>query len=125
MTYTIFDVSTKRNLASSFKFALEGAREAFKSERNFRIHIFIGTIALILAYLLNFNLTEWAILLITIYLVIVLELVNTSIEATVDLLSPAYSERAKVAKDVAATTVFLSAILAIIIGVILFIPKLI
>ena len=110
--------------AKSFSYAIAGIKEAFKKEPNLRIHIVIAFLVIFAAILLGFRLTEWAILLITIFLVLTLELVNTTIESLVNLVSPEIRNEAKIAKDISASVVLLGALLAIVIGLILFIPKL-
>jgi diacylglycerol kinase len=108
---------------SSFGYAIEGIKEAVKSEPNIRIHLIIGFIAIIMAYILRFNKTEWIILIFTISFVLILELINTALEAIVDIVSPQIQRKAKIAKDVAAAAVLVSAILAVIVGLFLFLPK--
>lgn len=107
----------------SFSYALEGMQAAFKREPNFRIHVIIATAALILAALLKFSIFEWLILAFTITFVIALELLNTVLEAVVNLVSPKISPEAKVAKDVSAAMVLIAALMAVIVGVVLFLPK--
>lgn len=114
----------QHSTAKSFSFAIEGLKTAFKEEPNFKIHVVIGLVALILAFFLKFSATEWLILLFTIGLVFILELINTALESIVNLVSPEIKDEAKTAKDVAASAVLISAILSILVGIILFVPKL-
>lgn len=116
-------MSRKNNLPASFKFALTGFKTAIKNEPNLKIHLLIAFATLITAAILGFTTIEWLILAFTITLVILLELLNTTLEAIVDLVSPKISEKAKVAKDVSAAAVFLAALLATVVGLILFLPK--
>jgi diacylglycerol kinase len=116
-------MSQKESTLSSFKFAFRGISDAVKSEPNLRIHFFIALIALLLAYFLGFNLTEWAILAMTIGTVIIFELTNTCIEKIVDLLSPEISEKARIIKDISAGIVLISALTAVAVGLLLFLPK--
>lgn len=109
----------------SFSFAFDGIKTAFKEEPNFKIHVVLALLALILAVILGFSGIEWLILLFTITLVLTLELVNTALEEIVNLVSPEIKEGAKVAKDVSAAAVLISAILAIVVGLVLFLPKII
>lgn len=111
--------------SKSFSYAFEGVKTAWKREPNFKVHLAIGTIAIILAFILGFTTVEWLILIFTIFLVVILELINTALEAIVNLVSPEVKEEAKVAKDVSAATVLLTAILAVIVGLVLFLPKII
>jgi undecaprenol kinase len=116
-------VSKRRSLTRSFGFAFSGIGDAFKNEPNFRIHTTAAVIVLVAAALLGFNPLEWLVLLLTIYLVIAFELLNTVLEKIVDLASPKVSETARMAKDISAAAVLTSAILSIVVGIVLFLPK--
>jgi undecaprenol kinase/diacylglycerol kinase (ATP) len=116
-------MSKNHSSLESFSLAISGLRVAIKNEPNLRIHLTIAFLAVILAAFLKFNSNEWIILFFTIAFVLILELINTSLEALVDLVSPEIRYKAKIAKDVSAAAVLISAILSIIIGVILFLPK--
>jgi len=118
-------MSLKHPTAKSFSYAFSGLRLAFKNEPNLRIHTLIGIIALLVGLILNLNTTELAILVLTISFVILLELLNTTLEAIVDLASPKIKPTAKLAKDVAAAAVLISAIVSVVIGALLFLPKII
>lgn len=109
----------------SFKYAIDGIVESIKNEPNIRVHLIIGILAVISGFLLNIEKNEWIILAFTISFVLILELINTSLEAIVDLISPKRRLKAKIAKDVAASAVLVSAILSIIVGVFIFLPKII
>ncbi len=111
-------------LVSSFRYAFAGLWWTLKTQRNMRIHVTIGVIAFGLALLLRFSSDELALLLVMTTLVLVLEMVNTVVEAAVDLASPEYHPLAKVAKDVAAGAVLVSAIGSILVGLLLFVPHL-
>jgi diacylglycerol kinase len=116
-------VETKHSLIQSFGFAFEGLRAVIIKGRNFRIQIIIGFIAFVLGITLGLSHEEWLDLTIIITLVLVLELINTSIEALVDLVSPEIRQKAKIAKDVAAATVLVASVGSIVAGVLLFLPK--
>jgi len=116
-------MSKAHSTIESFGYAFDGIKTAFRKEPNFRIHSSVGVAAIILAGVLGFNSYEWIILVFTIFLVLVLELINTSLETLVDLVSPEISEKAKVAKDVSAAAVFLTTTFAALVGVFLFLPK--
>lgn len=118
-------MGSNRSILNSFSFAFDGIKEALKEEPNFRVHILIGALALVLAFFLGFSGVEWIILLFTIFFVLSLELINTAIEDTVNLISREVSKEAKVAKDVMAAAVLLGAIFAVVVGLFLFLPKLI
>jgi len=110
---------------NSFGFAIEGVLYAFKTQWNFRIHILASIIVLVLSILFQISKFEWIAILICISLVLFAELLNTAIESVVDLVSPEYNKLAKVAKDTAAASVLILAIMAFIIGLVIFIPYLI
>lgn len=116
-------MSKQRKLTHSFDHAFDGLSSAFRNEPNFRIHVCISLIVIIAALLLGSSAIEWLVLIATIFLVFIFELFNTAIEAIVDLVSPDIHPKAKIAKDVSAAAVLLSAVLAASIGAIIFIPK--
>src|SRR5258708_5129167 len=105
-------MSKRNSMVKSFGYAGNGVKEAFKNEPNFRIHVIVAAIALVLAFYFQFTVVKLAILVLTIFFVIILELINTAIEKVVDKISPNYSPIAKVAKDVSAAAVLLSALAA-------------
>ena len=109
----------------SFKYAFQGVNTAMKNEPNFRIHIIFAVSALILGLILKLNTVEWLLLTFTIFYVLTLELLNTVLEAMVDLVSPEITPYAKIAKDVSAACVLLAALMSIIVGFALFLPKII
>ena len=113
----------KKRLIKSFKYAIEGIFEGIKDEQNIKIHILIALIVIIFGIIFKISVIEWIICIILIGLVISLELMNTAIENTVDLAMPEKSDKAKIAKDVAAASVFVVSICSVIIGLIIFIPK--
>jgi diacylglycerol kinase (ATP) len=110
--------------ANSFRFAFVGLFYVFRSQRNFRIHIAIALACVLLGVLLGLNLTEWAVFGVMVTVVLAAEMTNTMIEALVDLVSPGYHPLAKISKDVAAGVVLLTAIGAIVVGLLIFGPKL-
>lgn len=113
-----------RDFIKSFQYAIEGIIIAIKKERNLKIHICIMVLVIICGFIFKISTTEWIICIILFGLVISLELVNTAIENTVDLVTLEKNSKAKIAKDVAAGAVLVSAIASAIIGLIIFIPKL-
>lgn len=116
-------MSIRHSTVKSFSFAFEGIKTALKNEPNFRIHLIIAFTAIVLGVILQFNTLEFAVLILTIGLVLLLELINTSLESLVDIVSPEIQKQAKIAKDVSAAAVFLSALLSLIIAAFLFLPK--
>jgi undecaprenol kinase len=111
--------STKK----SFSYAFQGLYVAFKKEPNLRIHLTAAITTLTAAYLLKFSVGEWLILAFTIFYVITLELLNTVLESVVNLVSPEIRDQAKIAKDVSAACVLIGAMMAVVVGLLLFLPK--
>lgn len=120
-----FSLKVANNLLISFKYAWEGLYYAFKTQRNFRIHTFIGTIAIALSIVLQLQPIETATIVLTIGFVMAMELLNTAIESVVDLtVKKTYNELAKIAKDCAAAAVLISAIVALTVASYLLLPAL-
>jgi diacylglycerol kinase (ATP) len=111
-------------LVAAFGYAFAGVWYLVSTQRNAQIHLLIGACALALGGFLGLERWEWLALVLTIALVLAAEGVNTAIEAAVDLATSARHPLAKVAKDVAAGTVLLCAIAAVIVGCIVFLPHL-
>jgi len=114
-----------RKFIHSFKYARAGAEHALRTQRNIWIHILVGLIVIGAAFWLRIELTQIALLVLTIILVLTTEMLNTAIEEVVNLAEPEHHPLAALAKNVAAGAVLISAIGAVIVGLIIFIPKLI
>lgn len=113
------------NLLVSFQYAWAGLSYTFLTQRNFRIHTVIGSVALSLGLVLQLQPVELAVIALTSGLVLVMELLNTALEAVVDLtVQRTYHELAKIAKDCAAAAVLVSAMAAVVIAGFLIIPPL-
>ncbi|MGF1495457.1 MAG: diacylglycerol kinase family protein [Elainellaceae cyanobacterium] len=113
------------NLFVSFRFAGAGLVYAFRTQRNFRIHVVIGTVAIASSLLLHLARVEIAIIGLTIGAVLGMELINTALESVVDLtVQQTYHELAKIAKDCAAAAVLVSALVSIWVAGALIIPPL-
>lgn len=113
------------NLLISFKYAWAGVSYAFRTQRNFRIHVAIGTLAIGLGFWLELSAVKISVIVLTIGAVLGMELLNTAIESVVDLtVEQSYHELAKIAKDCAAAAVLISAIAAIFIASCLLLPPL-
>ena len=117
--------SKRKKLKNSFKYAFCGIITALKKEQNMKIHFTIAILVIIAGIILKISTIEWIICIILIGIVISLELVNTAIEQVVDIAMPKINEKAKIAKDVAAGAVLMVAIISLICGLIIFIPKII
>lgn len=107
----------------TFGYALEGIAAGIRKERNMRIHTAAMILVVFAGTVLGMTAMEWCICLILFGLVLSLELVNTAIEAVVDLVTEERKPLAKLAKDTAAGAVLVSAFMAAVIGCIIFIPK--
>lgn len=113
------------NTVNSFKYAFSGIISAFKSERNLIIHSFVTIIVIVAGIFLGLSITEWLFCTFAIFFVFVSELFNTAIEEAVNVATKKIDETAKIAKDVAAGAVLLSAVNAVIVGCFIFLPKII
>ncbi len=114
-----------RRFFLSFKYSIAGLKIAYRDEQSMWIHLGATTLAVIGGFWLNISPMEWLIVVILITLVLGAELINTAIEAVVDLASPEYHELAKYAKDLASASVFIYSMLSLVGGGIIFIPKII
>lgn len=110
------------NFLESISFALSGIIHAYRTQRNMRIHSFFVLVVLFFALLLSLTRIEMAILILTMLMVLTLEMVNTALEAVVDMVTEEYLPLAKIAKDVAAGAVFLASLGAVLIGILIFGP---
>jgi diacylglycerol kinase len=109
----------------SFKHAFTGLFHTLKTQPNLRIHVTIAAIVIVSGIFFHLSHLEWIIIAFTIAWVIVSEMINTSIEAIVDLITHERRIEAKIAKDVAAGMVLVGAMTSIIVGLIIFTPYLI
>jgi len=112
-----------KKLIKSFKYAFEGIFTGIKEEQNMKIHISIMILVIVFGIMLKISKIEWIICIALFGLVISMELINTAIENTVDLITKENNQQAKIAKDVAAGAVLVSAIVSSVIGLMIFIPK--
>ena len=114
-----------RELIASLEFALTGIFTAFKEERNMRKHALSAILAIVAGFLFGISVTEWLFLLLSVYLVISFEIINSALENVVDLASDYhFSMLAKNAKDMAAGAVLVISGFALVTGLIIFVPKL-
>ena len=114
----------KDPLYKSFGYAFQGIFNTIRTESNIKIHCAAAILVTIFGIWLQISKTEWMICFILFGLILALELVNTAVEATVDLFTEERKPLAKKAKDAAAGAVLIAAIFAVVIGILIFIPKL-
>ena len=114
-----------RSLVSSFGDAFSGICFAVVSQRNMKIHLAAAICAIGVGIGVELDTIRWAILCLTIALVLALEVLNTAMEQFVDLVSPDYCLSAKRMKDLAAGAVFIAAVCSVIVGCILFLPAIV
>jgi diacylglycerol kinase (ATP) len=108
----------------SFKYAFSGIVKVFLSERNFRFHSLAAILVICFGFLFNISITEWLFIATAIGMVVVAEAFNSAIEKLVDMVSPEKNENAGWVKDVAAGATLLATIIAVVIGLLVFIPYL-
>ena len=114
-----------KRLLKSFGFAWQGIKAVFTSEPNMKIHAAVAILVLIFGFIFSISSTEWIAIVICIGLVFSAEMFNTAFETLVDKVSPSKDPLAGKTKDVAAGAVFIAAIISVVVGVIIFLPKLI
>lgn len=112
-----------KRLFNSFKYAYEGIKYAFEYEQNITVHSIAMILAITFGFVFKISITEWLVMFLIIGLVIATELINTSIEATIDLITDKNHPLAKVAKDTAAGAVLVFGITALMVAALIFVPK--
>lgn len=112
-------------LKASFSFAFEGVWYCLRTQRNMRVHVVAGFAAMGLGFWLNLPARDLAIVAVVSSLVVTLEMLNTAIEAAVDIATQRKHPLAKIAKDVAAAAVLVSAVNALVVGALLLLPPLV
>jgi diacylglycerol kinase len=109
----------------SFKYAFNGLRILLNNEHNSWIHLFVTVCVLVAGFVFKISTGEWIAVIFCIGMVFSLELVNTAIENMADFVSKEYHESIKKIKDLAAAAVFVGAVAAAVIGLIIFLPKIV
>ena len=112
-------------LGNSFKYAIEGFLASFKTERNLKIHMMMMVLVILMGVYFQISRMEWFFCMICFAIVISAELFNTAIEEVVDLVMPHKHEKAKLAKDISASAVLVVAFFSLLIGIAIFLPKLV
>jgi diacylglycerol kinase (ATP) len=112
-----------RQERSSFGYAFAGLAHVWRTQPHLRIHAGIALLAIGMGLFIGLGTVEWAVLVVMIAVVITLELLNTVLEVIVDMITPSYHPKAKIAKDVAAGAVLVAAAAAVAVGGLLFVPR--
>lgn len=109
-------------LIKSFKYALLGFKKVFLEEQNFRIHSLIALVVIILGFYFQITVWQWIIVILLIALILILEIINSIFERLLDLIKPRIHEYVGDIKDMTAAVVFVGAVAAVFIGLIIFLP---
>ena len=107
----------------SFKYALNGLKIVFREEHNARIHLIVSLIVIACGFIFHISTVEWIIICFAIGLVISMEIINSAIENLSDFVSPEYHKLIKKVKDLSAAAVLVCTILSVVIGILVFLPK--
>lgn len=116
-------VKKNKSFATALGHAMDGVIRAFKTERNLRIDYVIGLIVLVTSLFFDFSKTEFACICLTIGFVIFAEMINSTVEYIVDLITDKYDDRAKAAKDIAAGGVLIASCVSVVVAYFLFVDK--
>lgn len=114
-----------KRFVNSIKYSLDGLFHAYRNEQSLWLHGICTVLTLLLGFLLQISFNQWAIIVIALVVVLAVELLNTAIEAVVDLVTREIHPLAKVAKDCGSAAAFVSSIMVLIICLFIFIPKII
>lgn len=114
-----------KSLGKKFKVAFEGIYNTFKEELSFRYHTYLLLLVIFMGVFLNISLYEWLAVVIVASVVLASEMMNTAIESLVDMYTLEFNLKAKKIKDIGAGAVLITALSASIVGMIIFIPKII
>lgn len=109
---------------SSFKYALQGILYFFTRDKNGKIELCFAVLAIALGFVCNISQLEWCAIIFCIGIVLAFEMLNAAIEKIADFIEPLYNEKIKIIKDVAAGAVLIPAVASLVIGIIIFLPKL-
>jgi diacylglycerol kinase (ATP) len=114
---------TRPSIIESFNYAIEGVVHVLRTQRNMRIHFAIAVAVLVAAIAVGVSRVELIVLLLSITFVLVAEMINTAVEATIDAATTSFDPMAKLAKDIAAGAVLISAVNAVAVGYLVFAGK--
>ena len=112
-----------KRIMNSFKYAFNGLIDTYRTEQSVWIYIPVALIVILMGFYFKININEWLIIILILGIILSLELINTALEAVVDLATDKYHPLAKKAKDTVSAAVLVFAITSVIIGIIIFMPK--
>ncbi|MGM9834880.1 MAG: diacylglycerol kinase [Bacilli bacterium] len=114
-----------KRFKNSFKYSMQGLEYAYKNEQSMFIHFIVTVFVIIMGLILDISGFEWLITFIVVGMVLAAELINTAIEAVVDMVTLEYNELAKIAKDCGSAATFVLSLIAAVMGLIVYIPHII
>lgn len=114
-----------KRLKNSFKYSIDGLKYAYKYEQSMFIHFLVTIFVILMGLIFDISGFEWLLVFIVIGMVLSAELINTAIEAVVDMVTLEYNELAKIAKDCSSAATFVLSVIAFVMGLIVFIPHII
>ncbi len=123
--YNQFISSSMKRFFRSFGYAWQGVKAVFASEKNMKIHVAVALLVVFFGFVFRISATEWIAVVICIGLVFSAEMFNTAFETLVDKISPEKDHLAGKTKDIAAGAVLLAALISVVVGILVFLPKLI
>ena len=114
-----------KRIINSFKYAFNGLIDTYKTEQSVWIYIPVSLLVILMGFYFKINTVEWLVIVLVLGVILSLELINTALESVVDLVTDKYHPLAKKAKDTVSAAVLVFAVASVIIGLIIFIPKII
>lgn len=114
-----------KRIKNSFKYAFSGLIDTYRTEQSVWIYIPVALLVILMGFLLKISNYEWMVVVLILGIILSLELINTALEAVVDLVTKEYKPLAKKAKDTVSAAVLVFAVASVIVGLIIFLPKLI
>lgn len=114
-----------KKFINSIRYSLQGLKHAYLTEQSLMLHAILTSLVLISAIIFNASKVQWVVILLVFTLIMITELLNTAIEAVVDLVTDEYNELAKIAKDCASAAAFVASLLAIGLYIYVFLPQII
>lgn len=117
-------MNRRTQFINSLGHAIDGFRYLYRTQNNIRIHFIITIVIIVLSIVLGISLIEWGLIFLTMALVWITESFNTVFERLFDIVDPSVNPLVKIGKDVSAAAVLISAVVSIIVGILVFLPRL-